>query len=62
MNPLASLAGATKLPGVPVLTFISGMEKIMRAAGVIASGGYNAVSEILSFDKPALIVPRQPRA
>jgi predicted glycosyltransferase len=53
-------ARATKLPGVSVLTFISGMEKIMmRAVGVIAMGGYNAFSEILSFDKPALIVPRQ---
>jgi len=29
-----------------------------RADVVIAMGGYNTVSEILSFDKPALIVPR----
>jgi predicted glycosyltransferase len=64
-------ARATKLPGVSVLTFISGMEKIMmRAVGVIAMGGYNAFSEILSFDKlycpppdPALgaIHPRRAR-
>ena len=29
-----------------------------RAAGVVAMGGYNTFCEILSFDKPALIVPR----
>jgi len=28
------------------------------AAGVVAMGGYNTFCEILSFDKPALIVPR----
>ena len=33
-----------------------------RAAGVVAMGGYNTFCEILSFDKPALLVPRtQPR-
>lgn len=33
-----------------------------RADQVIAMGGYNTVSEILSFEKPALIVPRvEPR-
>ena len=30
----------------------------MAAAGVVAMGGYNTFCEILSFDKPALIVPR----
>ena len=29
-----------------------------RAAGVVAMGGYNTFCEILSFDKPALIMPR----
>src|SRR5204862_77916 len=29
-----------------------------RAAGVVAMGGYNTFCEILSFDKPGLIVPR----
>ena len=29
-----------------------------RAAGVVAMGGYNTFCEILSFDKPALVVPR----
>ena len=33
-----------------------------RAAGIVAMGGYNTFCEILSFDKPALIVPRtEPR-
>ena len=28
------------------------------ASGVVAMGGYNTFCEILSFDKPAIIVPR----
>jgi predicted glycosyltransferase len=31
---------------------------LARAARVIAMGGYNTVSEVLAFGKPALIVPR----
>ena len=32
------------------------------ASGIVAMGGYNTFCEILSFDKPALIVPRtEPR-
>jgi predicted glycosyltransferase len=33
-------------------------ELIEGATGVVAMGGYNTYCEILSFDKPALIVPR----
>jgi predicted glycosyltransferase len=33
-------------------------ELIAGARGVVAMGGYNTYCEILSFDKPALIVPR----
>jgi predicted glycosyltransferase len=29
-----------------------------RSVGVVAMGGYNTFCEILSFDKPALILPR----
>ena len=29
-----------------------------RSAGVVAMGGYNTFCEILSYDRPALIVPR----
>lgn len=52
-----------RLPRVAALTFDARIEKIMdRALAVIAMGGYNTFCEILSFDKPALIVPRtQPR-
>ena len=38
------------------------VELFERAIAVVAMGGYNTFCEILSFDKPALIVPRtQPR-
>jgi len=44
---------------VRTLTFDTRLENLMaRAAGVVAMGGYNTFCEILSFDKPALIVPR----
>ena len=50
---------AAKLPNVRTLTFDSHVEVLMAgAAGVVAMGGYNTFCEILSFDKPAVIVPR----
>jgi predicted glycosyltransferase len=52
-------ARAASLPKVRTLTFDTRLENLMaRAAGVVAMGGYNTFCEILSFDKPALIVPR----
>jgi predicted glycosyltransferase len=48
-----------RLPNVEAITFDANIEMIMaRAAGIVAMGGYNTFCEILSFDKPALIVPR----
>jgi predicted glycosyltransferase len=48
-----------RLPNVRAITFDARLEALMaRAAGVVAMGGYNTFCEILSFDKPALIVPR----
>lgn len=48
-----------RLPMVEALLFDPMIERLMsRAAGVVAMGGYNTFCEILSFDKPALIVPR----
>ena len=46
-----------------VLTFDPRVESLMQgAAGIVAMGGYNTFCEILSFDKPALLVPRlEPR-
>ncbi len=49
-----------RLDAVAAITFDTHLETLMeRAAGVVAMGGYNTFCEILSFDKPALIVPRQ---
>ena len=51
---------ARKLPQVTCLSFVSRLEQLMqRARGVVAMGGYNTFCEILSFDKPAVIVPRR---
>jgi predicted glycosyltransferase len=30
-----------------------------NAAGIVAMGGYNTFCEILSFDRPALLIPRK---
>ncbi len=50
---------ASHLETVEVLTFDSHLEHLMeKAAGVVAMGGYNTFCEILSLDKPALIMPR----
>src|SRR5204863_3229773 len=52
-------ARAERLPKVRTITFDTRIEHLMvRAAGIVAMGGYNTFCEILSFDKPALIVPR----
>ena len=47
------------LDKVEIITFDTHMELLMeRAVAVVAMGGYNTFCEILSLDKPALIVPR----
>jgi len=52
-------ARAARLPNVYAITFNARLEALIaRAAGVVAMGGYNTFCEILSFDKPALIMPR----
>lgn len=50
-------------PHLEIIEFDNRMEdRIAGAKAVVAMGGYNTYCEILSFDKPALIVPRtQPR-
>lgn len=52
-----------RLANAQAITFDSHVEFLMaEAAGVVAMGGYNTFCEILSFNKPAIIVPRcQPR-
>ncbi len=47
------------LDNVEILTFDSHIELLMqRAVAIVAMGGYNTFCEILTLDKPALIVPR----
>lgn len=44
---------------IEVIEFDTRMEELIASSrGVVAMGGYNTYCEILSFDKPALIVPR----
>jgi predicted glycosyltransferase len=50
---------AKKVPTVEMIEFDSHMENLIAdAKGVVAMGGYNTFCEILSFDKPAIVVPR----
>lgn len=54
---------AQKIPHLEVIEFDNRMEDLIAGAkAVVSMGGYNTYCEILSFDKPALIVPRvEPR-
>ncbi|MCP4326830.1 MAG: hypothetical protein GY791_00105 [Alphaproteobacteria bacterium] len=48
-----------RLDRVTTLTFDSHVEVLMaNAAGIVSMGGYNTFCEIMSFNKPAIIVPR----
>jgi predicted glycosyltransferase len=50
---------AARLDQVYTITFDTRFEQlVVPALGVVAMGGYNTFCEILSFGKPALIVPR----
>ena len=52
-------ARGEQIRGVKVKRFTASMEPLMKAAtAVVGMGGYNTFCEILSFDKPALLVPR----
>jgi len=47
------------IPSIEVIDFDSRMEELIASAkAVVSMGGYNTFCEILSFDKPALIIPR----
>ncbi|PZQ96608.1 MAG: hypothetical protein DI533_13460 [Cereibacter sphaeroides] len=47
------------IPHIEIIEFDSRMEELIAGSrAVVAMGGYNTYCEILSFDKPALIVPR----
>jgi predicted glycosyltransferase len=46
-------------PDIHILDFVNQPESLMDgAAAIIGMAGYNTFCEILSFDKPALLVPR----
>ncbi|NND50146.1 MAG: hypothetical protein HKN60_07825, partial [Rhizobiales bacterium] len=50
---------AALLDNVDVIVFHNRMEQLLsRARAVVCMGGYNTFCEVLTFDKPALIVPR----
>lgn len=54
------MARASRLARVQCLRFHPQMEALIQAAeGVVAMGGYNTFCEILSFDKRALLIPRE---
>ena len=48
-----------KVPYIEIREFDNRMEELIAGAkAVVSMGGYNTYCEIMSFDKPALIVPR----
>jgi predicted glycosyltransferase len=50
---------AEHLANVETIRFDANLESLIAgSAGLVAMGGYNTFCEILSFDKPAVIVPR----
>ncbi|MEE8334769.1 MAG: glycosyltransferase [Alphaproteobacteria bacterium] len=50
---------AARIGRIATMTFDAKIEPLIKnAAGLVAMGGYNTFCEILSFDKPAIIVPR----
>ena len=54
---------AKRLDRVNVITFDSRLEVLMaNSSCVVSMGGYNTFCEILSYDRPALVIPRtEPR-
>jgi len=53
------LRKAHGIPQIKMIEFDTRMEELIAGSkAVVAMGGYNTYCEILSFDKPALIVPR----
>lgn len=53
------MAEAAELPRIGVTEFDNRLEDLVAGSvGVVGMGGYNTFCEILSFDRPALIVPR----
>jgi predicted glycosyltransferase len=58
-NQTDFLTRAEALDNVHVIRFTPHIEEVMNGArAIVAMGGYNTFCEILSFDKPTLLVPR----
>jgi len=52
-------ARAGKLRNVKIIRFTPNIERLMNhSVAIVGMGGYNIFCEILSFDKPTLLVPR----
>ena len=52
-------ARAKKLRNIKMLRFTPNIERLLEnAMAIVGMGGYNTFCEILSFDKPTLLVPR----
>jgi predicted glycosyltransferase len=53
-------ARVQRVPKAAAIVFDAYLETLIdRAAAVVTMGGYNTFCEVLSYDKPALIVPRE---
>ena len=53
------MSSVADIPHIEIIEFDNRMEDLVAGAqAVVSMGGYNTVCEILSFDKPALVVPR----
>ncbi len=63
MSKLAQRQFKTRIRNIPrlnAITFDRSMEVLMaNATGIVAMGGYNTFCEILSFNKRAILVPRE---
>ncbi|MEJ8572424.1 glycosyltransferase family protein [Microbaculum marinum] len=58
-HQIAFMERAEQVRDLEVKRFTANMEPLLQAAtGVVGMGGYNTFCEILSFNKPALLVPR----
>lgn len=56
----AFLDRAAAIPNIMCSVFEPEMERVIeRASAVVGMGGYNTFCEILSFDKPAALMPRE---
>lgn len=53
------MRSSASMPKIGIIEFDNRMEELIaNSSAVVAMGGYNTYCEILSFDKPAVIVPR----